>query len=64
MYNKDLAEKVTNLKLREQLDPLEADGIITGCPNCILIMKYAAGSGREHNIFDLSEIVDRCVDDD
>lgn len=61
MYNKDLAEKVTNLKLREQLNPMETDGVVTGCPNCILIMKYAAGSGREQNIFDLSEIVDRCA---
>jgi len=49
------------MKLTEHLNPLGADGVVTGCPNCILIMKYAAGSGREQNIFDLSEIVDRCI---
>jgi Fe-S oxidoreductase len=62
MYNKDLAEKVTRMKLGEQLGPLGADGIVTGCPNCMLIMKYAAGPGSEKSILDLSEIVDRCVD--
>jgi hypothetical protein len=53
---------VTRMKLGEQLGPLGADGIVTGCPNCMLIMKYAAGPGSEKSILDLSEIVDRCVD--
>jgi Fe-S oxidoreductase len=60
MYNKDLAEKIAVSKIKGEIEPLHVDGIVTGCPNCILSLKYASAE-TGLNIFDISEIVDRCL---
>ncbi len=57
--NKELAEMAAAMKL-EGISSLGADGIVTGCPNCILILRYAAETGEAQNILDLAELVDHC----
>jgi len=62
MYDPGLAERVSQQKLREAV-PAGVDGIVTGCPACILGLKNAA---RELNpglkVLDLSEIVERSLE--
>ena len=60
MYDKDLAEKIADSKIKGEIEPLRVDGVITGCPNCILSLKYASAE-MDLNIFDISEIVDICL---
>jgi len=57
--NSDLAERAARMKL-DQFGELDVDGVVTGCPNCILIMRYAAGPDGAKKILDLSEVVDGC----
>jgi heterodisulfide reductase subunit D len=62
MYNADLAEKIAHSKLEEDISPLDIDGVVTGCPTCILNLKYAAKSlNHELNVYDLAEIVNQCI---
>jgi len=62
MYDISLSEKVAHSKIIEELTPLGIDGVVTGCPACILSLRNAAKTlGEEIDIYDLSEIVDRCV---
>jgi len=62
MYDISLSEKVAHSKIIEELTPLGIDGVVTGCPACILSLRNAAKTlGEEIEIYDLSEIVDRCV---
>jgi Fe-S oxidoreductase len=62
MYDLGLSEKVAHSKIMEEIVPLGIDGVVTGCPACILSLRNAAKTlGWEIEIYDLSEIVDRCV---
>jgi Fe-S oxidoreductase len=62
MYDFGLSEKVAHSKIIEEVIPLGIDGVVTGCPACILSFRNAAKVlGEEIEIYDLSEIVDRCV---
>jgi heterodisulfide reductase subunit D len=62
MYDIGLSEKVAHSKIIEEVMPLGIDGVVTGCPACILSLRNAAKTlGEEIDIYDLSEIVDRCV---
>jgi len=58
MYDQDLAEKVAHSKLNEEILSMDIDGVVTGCPACILSLRYAARSlDREIAIYDLAELV-------
>lgn len=62
MYDTNLAEKLAQSKLEEEVSPLRVNGVVTGCPTCIMNLKYTAKSiQQEIDIFDLSEIVGKCL---
>jgi len=62
LYNNNLAEKIAQSKLSEDVLPMDAEAVVTGCPTCNINLKYAAQSlGREIKIYDLAELVDRCL---
>ncbi|MGQ9679228.1 MAG: (Fe-S)-binding protein [Candidatus Bathyarchaeia archaeon] len=55
MYNRGLAESIAQSKIEESTNKLKVDGLVTGCPNCILSLRNAAGSKLP--ILDISEAV-------
>ena len=58
LYDKDLTEKVAHAKINEEILSKDINGVVTGCPTCILNLRYAAQSlGREIAIYDITEIV-------
>lgn len=61
MYNEEITNHVSHQKLTEAV-PENIDGIITGCPTCILSMRNTA---REKSlnikILDIVEIVENCM---
>jgi len=58
MYNQELAEKVAHAKMAEEIRSTEVDGVVTGCPTCILNLRYASKSlDSEIPVFDLAEFV-------
>jgi heterodisulfide reductase subunit D len=61
MYNEELTNHVSRQKVAEAL-PENLDGIITGCPTCILSLRNTL---RESNpklrVMDLVKVVDRCL---
>lgn len=60
-YNEELTEHVSHQKLMETV-PTSLDGIITGCPTCLLSLRNTARTLRPGlNFFDLAEVVDRCL---
>ena len=62
LYDKDLAEKVVQSKLNEEILPMDIEAIVTGCPTCIINLKYAAQSlDREIKIYDLTELINQCL---
>ncbi|MCW4050996.1 MAG: (Fe-S)-binding protein [Candidatus Bathyarchaeota archaeon] len=57
MYNEDLTVKVSHQKIYETF-PSGVDGVITGCPTCVLNMRNAARETRpSFKVFDLSEFL-------
>ena len=59
MYDIDLSEKISHSKVVDEVSLLGVDGVVTGCPACILSLRNAAKSlGREIAVYDLAEIVD------
>ncbi len=62
MYDSDLSERVARSKLEDDIHPLGVDGIVTGCPACILSLRNMASSVLpEVEIRDLSEVVSSCL---
>jgi len=62
MYDLDLSERIARSKLIDEVSSLGVDGVVTGCPACMLSLRNAAGStGKEIAVYDLSEIVDGCI---
>ena len=62
MYDSDLSERVARSKLEDDIRPLGVDGIVTGCPACILSLRNMASSVLpEVEILDLSEVVSSCL---
>jgi glycolate oxidase len=62
MYNLDLAERIARSKISDELSRLAVDGVVTGCPACILNLKHAASSTqRNMAVYDLAELVDMCL---
>jgi Fe-S oxidoreductase len=60
-YDSDLSERVARSKLEDDIRPLSVDGIVTGCPACILSLRNMAISVLpEVEIMDLSEVVSSC----
>ena len=61
MYDEEVTNHVSHQKLTEAI-PENIDGIITGCPTCILSMRNTA---REHSpnlkILDIVELVENCM---
>ncbi|MBS7619118.1 (Fe-S)-binding protein [Candidatus Bathyarchaeota archaeon] len=55
MYNSGLAESIAQLKIEEAINRLKVDGLVTGCPNCILSLRNVAGSKLP--VLDISELV-------
>lgn len=59
MYNPELTEKVSHKKMKD-IVPLDIDGIITGCPACILNIRTTAREFRPGlKVLDISEIVSK-----
>lgn len=62
MYNAKLTESVALSKVEEEIVPLDVDGVVTGCPSCILNLKYATKQlEKEMPIHDITELVDKCI---
>lgn len=60
-YNEELTEQVSHQKIMETV-PTSLDGIITGCPTCLLSMRNTARTLRPGlKLFDLAEVVDPCL---
>lgn len=60
-YNEELTEQVSHQKLMETV-PMGLDGIITGCPTCLLSLRNTARTLRPVlKLFDLAEVVDHCL---
>lgn len=59
MYDIDLSQKISHSKIVDEVSLLDVDGVVTGCPACILSLRNAAKSlEREISVYDLAEIVD------
>ncbi len=57
-YDIGLAERVAAQKLEEDLAPLRAGSIVTGCPACILNLRSATREGYPGlDVLDLSELL-------
>jgi Fe-S oxidoreductase len=57
-FDIELAEKVAAQKLEEDLAPLKAGSIVTGCPACILNLRSATREGHLGlDVIDLSELL-------
>jgi len=62
MYNLDLAERIARSKVSDELFRLSVDGLVTGCPACILNLKHAASSTqRKMAVYDIAELIDMCL---
>jgi len=62
VYDEVLAGKVAHQKLLEDLSPLKVDGIVTGCPACILSMRNASRVlEMDIQVLDLAEVVSRSL---
>lgn len=60
-FNEELTDHVSHQKLVETV-PTHLDGVITGCPTCIISMRNTARLHRpELKLYDLAEVVDRCL---
>ena len=60
-YNEDLTDYVVHQKIMETI-PEGVDGVITGCPTCLLSMRNAARKNRPGlKIYDIAEVVDDCL---
>jgi Fe-S oxidoreductase len=60
-YNPELTQKISEQKFHETI-PTNIDGIITGCPACILSLKNTAVNLRPKiKVYDISEIVAKCL---
>lgn len=57
-YDIELAERVAAQKLEEDLAPLRAGSIVTGCPACILNLRSATREWYPGlDVLDLSELL-------
>ena len=62
VYDEGLAGAVAHQKLLEDLSPLEVDGVVTGCPACILSMRNASRlMEMDIQVLDLAEVVSRSL---
>ena len=59
-YNYDLSERIAASKVSEHVIPLGVDGVITGCPACVLNLRNAL-SEEKTPVYDISEIVLRSI---
>lgn len=62
MYNSKLTESISDSKVEEEILTIDVDGVVTGCPSCILNLRYAAKRlEKEVPICDITELVDKCI---
>lgn len=62
MYDIDLSERISHSKIVDEVSLLGVDGVVTGCPACILSLRNSARSlGSEIAVYDLAEIVDMAL---
>lgn len=60
-YNEEITDHVLQQKIMKTL-PKDLQGVITGCPTCLLSMRNAARKHRPNlKIHDLAEIVEKCL---
>jgi heterodisulfide reductase subunit D len=60
-YNERLTEDVSHQKVEEAI-PKAVDGVVTGCPTCLLNLRSAARERRLGlSVYDLSEFLLRCI---
>jgi Fe-S oxidoreductase len=61
-YDIDLAERMASAKLEDEFSSLGVDGVVTGCPACILNLRSASrGTGWDGEILDLSQCLLRAL---
>jgi len=61
-YDLELTEKISHEKMMEEILPMGVDGIVTGCPACILSLRFAVKAlDNSLPVYDLSELVSRCL---
>jgi Fe-S oxidoreductase len=61
MYNEEITNHVSRQKISEAI-PEKIDGIITGCPTCILSLRNTVKEDMPHlKVLDLVEIVGSCL---
>ena len=61
MYREELTNHVSQMKLAETL-PDNIDGIITGCPTCLLSLRNTAREKKPSlRVLDLVEVVKSCI---
>jgi Fe-S oxidoreductase len=59
-YNERLTEDVSHQKVEEAIP--QVDGVVTGCPTCLLNLRSAARMRRPGlDVYDLSELLLRCI---
>ncbi len=60
-YNERLTEDVSHQKVEEAI-PGAVDGVVTGCPTCLLNLRSAVSERRPGlGVYDLSELLLRCI---
>ena len=59
-YNEGLTKDVARQKVEEAIP--RVDGVVTGCPTCLLNLRGAARMSRPGlGVYDLSEFLLRCI---
>ncbi len=62
IYDIGLSERIALSKVVEEIAPLGLDGVVTGCPACILSLRYATKEiGSKLPVYDLAELVVKCL---
>ena len=61
MYHEELTNHVSEMKLAETL-PENIDGIITGCPTCLISLRNTAREKKPNlRVMDIVEIIKNCI---
>ncbi|UCD45868.1 MAG: FAD-binding oxidoreductase [Candidatus Bathyarchaeota archaeon] len=56
-YDADLSKRIAVSKLKDEIVPMKVEGIVTGCPACIINLRYAL-EPQEVPVYDLAQLVE------
>jgi Fe-S oxidoreductase len=59
-YDADLSKRIAVSKLNDEITPMKVDGIVTGCPACIINLRYALDP-QELPVYDLAQLVEKSL---